>query len=182
MTPLPSLPANLDPSCISCGTVSALTTGIQGAAQAAIGTAVSGPLAQAQGLVAQATAASAATQAIIDAALSDAIIDELLERFRVPPSGLPDIQCVRDELIKIHDTLNTTNETTIEILQGPPVDLAGLITSLIPEIPVPVIPSPGEIKERIMLKLEQKQQEQQEALMKLQKARKQVELSRTTFV
>lgn len=189
MTPLPALPANLDPACISCGAISSLTAGVQGAAAGAIGGAIAGAqgaiagqTAQLQALVAQANAANAATIAIIDAFLSDDIINQLLEKFKIPPYGIPDIQCVKDELLKIHDQVNDANELIIKVLQGPPIDIGAAIKALIPDIPVPVIPSPGEIKERIMFKLNEKRKEQQQAIMKLQRQKAEAIAKAQTFV
>lgn len=183
--PLPSLPANLDTTCLSCGEISALTTqltaGVAGGIAAAQG-AVTGQLAQVQALVAQANAASAATQAIIDAALSDAVIDQLLAQFTIPPLGIPDIQCVKDELLRIHDQLNTANEVVIKTLEGPPVDIGTAIEKLIPPIPLPVIPSPGEIKERILAKLEEKRKQLEEEKSKLQNAKAKALENAPTFV
>lgn len=187
--PLPSLPANLDTTCLSCGEISALTAqltaGVAGQVAGGIAAAqgaVTGQLAQVQALVAQANAASAAAQAIIDAALSDEIIDQLLAQFTVPPLGIPDIQCVKDELLRIHDQLNTANEVVIKTLQGPPIDIGAAIEALIPPIPLPVIPSPGEIKERILAKLEEKRKQLEEEKSKLQNAKAKALENAPTFV
>lgn len=185
MSLLPSLPANLDPVCISCGAVGSLTSQLNTGITTGIATAqkvITGQTAQLQVFVAQASAASAATQAIINAVLSDAVIDALLEQFRIPPAGIPDIQCVKDELLKIHDQLNAVNEIVIKTLEGPPIDIGAAIEALIPPIPLPVIPSPGEIKEQIIAKLEAKRKEQQDAINKLQKQKEDALANAREFV
>lgn len=189
MTPLPELPPNLDPACVSCGSVSALTsqltTGIagqaaqvQGALAGQIQGAVGSQVAQLQTLTNQINAADAATRAVIEAAISEDFINQLLAKY-TPVGGVADIKCVADELTKVYDKLNNANELTINLVQGPQISLGSAIESLIPTIPVPTIPSPGEIKEYIVELIERKKKEQQEAILKLQ--RKDAEASDKSF-
>lgn len=179
MTPLPSLPSNLDPDCVSCGSVSSLTsqltTGIagqtaqvQGALAGQIQSVIGGQVAQLQTLTTQISSADAATRAIIEATISEDFINQLLAKY-TPIGGVANIKCVADELTKVYDKLNETNEAVIDLTQGPPVSLGSAIESLIPAIPVPDVPSPGEIQEYIVELIERKKKEQQEAILKLQK-------------
>lgn len=181
MTPLPELPPNLDPACTSCGSVAALTsqltTGIAGQAAQVQG-AIAGQVAQLQSLTSQVNAASTATRAIIEAAISEDFINQLLAQY-TPPGGIANIKCVADELTKVYDKLNTANEVTIDLTQGPPVSLGAALEELIPPIPVPDVPSPAEIKEYIADLIERKKKQQQEAILKLQ--RKEAEASDASF-
>jgi hypothetical protein len=172
MTPLPSLPPNLDPTCINCGAVSALTSqlNINSFAQTAIGQVqgvIGSQTAQLQALVAQANAANAATRALIETAIPDDLIDEIIQKY-TPVGGIANIKCVVDELNKTADTLNKTYEKIINTSELPPVEVSGLLEELIPPIPIPDVPSPGEIKEYLFEVIEKKKKAQQEALIRAQ--------------
>lgn len=173
MTSLPNLPANLDPACVSCGSVSALSTqltaGIAGQFAQVQG-ALASQTAGLQSLVNQVSTANAATRALIEAAISQDVINRLLAQYTTS-EGITDIQCVADELVKISNKLEETNEATITASQLPPITVGGLLASLLPPIPVPDIPSPAEIKEYIVGLIERKKQEQRDAIVKLQKAK-----------
>jgi hypothetical protein len=177
MTSLPSLPPNLDPNCISCGSVSALTsqltTGIVATTAGQLAQAqgaIAGQTAQLQGLVAQVNAGSAASLALIEAAISQDVVNQLLARY-TSPEGVPDIKCVADELQKAATTLEDANEKLINAQQLPPISISGVLASLFPSIPVLTVPSPAEIKTYISNLIERKKQEQRDAIAKLQKAK-----------
>lgn len=173
MTSLPSLPANLDPACVSCGSISALSTqltaGIAGQFAQVQG-ALTSQTAGLQSVVAQVSTADAATRALIEAAISQDVINQLLAQYTTP-DGVADIQCVADELVKLSNKLEKANEAKITATQRPPIAVSGLLSSLLPPIPVPTIPSPAEIKEYIVGLIERKKQEQRDAIVKIQKAK-----------
>lgn len=177
MTSLPNLPPNLDPTCISCGNVSALTaqltTGLVGAAAQVQGTIV-GQTAQLQSLVTQINAVSTVTRALIEAAISEDLINNLISQYMLP-SGIANIKCVSDELMKINEQLNKKNQTTIDASQIPPITTSGLLGALLPTIEPPDIPSPAEIKGYIVELIERKKKEQQEAIVKLQREKAQAD-------
>ena len=177
MTPLPSLPSNLDPICTSCGSVSSLTsqltTGIVATTAgqlAQVQGTIAGQTAGLQALVSQANATSAASLALIEAAISQDFVNQLVSQYTTP-DGVADVKCVADELLKVANTLEEANEKQITIRQLPPISLSGVLASLFPQIPVPNIPSPAEIKAYISELIERKTKEQRDAIVKLQKAK-----------
>lgn len=183
MTPLPQLPTNLSTDNIGTsisGVVSQglipqfpnLPTvpnapslaGLTGQVQGLISNQLSGPLTQIQ----QFNAASGATLALIEAAITEDQITQLFEQYRLP-NGTIDFESVTTELNSIETDLTTTYDKVIEVGQLPPVSVSGLLTELIPEIPVPNIPSPAEIKQYINNVIEKRKQLEQQAIMKAQK-------------
>jgi len=186
MTAPLSLPQNLDPTCISCGETAALTAQLNAGIAAGVATAqgaIAGQTAQLQALVAQANASSAAVFTLIDLAFSQEVINGLLAKF-IGPNGIPDLQCVRDELLKLHDVVNKTNDVLINSQQVPelPDEVLAIVESLVPPIPTLTIPSPGEIKEYIMMKLEELERQRQDAISKLQNEKAKALEDAPTFV
>lgn len=177
MTNLPNLPSNLDPTCISCGSVSALTApltaGLAGQAAQVQG-AIAGQTAGAQALIAKVSATTSTTRVLIEAAISTDVIDGIISQYTLP-DGTYDIKCVADELIRISNKLNEANTLTINALQIPPVSVGGLLRTLIPTIEPPDIPSPAEIRGYVVELIERKKVERQKAIVKLQKAKAQAD-------
>lgn len=183
MTPLPQLPTNLSTDnigtsisgVVSQGVIpqfpnlptvpnSPSLAGLTGQVQGLISNQLSGPLTQIQ----QFNAASGATLALIEAAITEDQITQLFEQYRLP-NGTIDFESVTTELNSIETDLTTTYDKVIEVGQLPPVSVSGLLTELIPEIPVPNIPSPAEIKQYINNVIEKRKQLEQQAIMKAQK-------------
>lgn len=177
MTNLPNLPSNLDPTCISCGNVSALTapltTGLVGQVAQVQG-AIAGQTAGLQALITQVNATTATTRALIEAAISTDVIDRIISQYTFP-DGTYDIKCVADELVKISDKLNETNTLAVNASQKPPLSVGGLLRTLIPTIEPPDIPSPAEIKGYVVELIERKKADRQKAIVKLQKAKAQAD-------
>lgn len=173
MTSLPNLPANLDPTCTSCGNISAtstqLTTGITGQFAQVQG-ALTSQTAELQSLVAQVSTVNAATRTVVETVISQNVINQLLAQYTTP-DGIADIQRLAEELVKLSNKVVKANEAKITATQRPPIAVSGLLASLLPPIPVPTIPSPAEIKEYIVGLIERKKQEQRDAIVKIQKAK-----------
>ncbi len=175
MTPLPSLPANLNTSNIGttlAGVASQVTpqfpslpsipnvpniSGLQGL----VSSNLVGPTAQLQ----QFSAASATTLAIIEAAIPEEQITQLIEQYRLP-NGTVDLNSVKNELNQINNNLTTTYSKVIDSSQLPAVSVSGVLTQLIPDIPIPNIPSPAEIKQYINNLIDRKKQLEQQVIMK----------------
>lgn len=183
MTPLPQLPTNLSTDNIGTSISGVVSQGVipqfpnlptvpnapslaglTGQVQGLISNQLSGPLTQIQ----QFNAASGATLALIEAAITEDQITQLFEQYRLP-NGTIDFESVTTELNSIETDLTTTYDKVIEVGQLPPVSVSGLLTELIPEIPVPNIPSPAEIKQYINNVIEKRKQLEQQAIMKAQK-------------
>jgi len=107
---------------------------------------------------------------LIEAAVSQDFVNQLVSRY-TSPDGVADVKCVADELLKAANTLEDANEKQITVQQLPPISVSGVLASLFPQIPVPNIPSPAEIKAYISELIERKKQEQRDAIVKLQKAK-----------
>jgi len=180
MTPLPTLPTNLSTNNIGT-TVSQITTQVVPQfpniptipsvtdAQGVISNALAGPTTQLQ----QFTAASATILGLIEVAIPEKQISQLIERFRLP-NGTVDFGAVNTELNKINETITTTNDKIINA-QIPPV--SELLSGLIPTIPTLDIPSPAEIKQYINNLIDRRKQLEQEAIMKLQDLEAEKELT-----
>jgi len=183
MTPLPQLPTNLSTDNIGTSISGVVSQGVipqfpnlptvpnapslaglTGQVQGLISNQLSGPLTQLQ----QFNAASGATLALIEAAITEDQITQLFEQYRLP-NGTIDFESVTTELNSIETDLTTTYDKVIEVGQLPPVSVSGVLTELIPEIPVPNIPSPAEIKQYINNVIEKRKQLEQQAIMKAQK-------------
>lgn len=183
MTPLPQLPTNLSTDNIGTSISGVVSQGVipqfpnlptvpnapslaglTGQVQGLISNQLSGPLTQIQ----QFNAASGATLALIEVAITEDQITQLFEQYRLP-NGTIDFESVTTELNSIETDLTTTYDKVIEVGQLPPVSVSGLLTELIPEIPVPNIPSPAEIKQYINNVIEKRKQLEQQAIMKAQK-------------
>jgi hypothetical protein len=186
MTSLPELPTNLNSGNIGTNVSSIVEEVIPQfpglpkiptvdlAGQTVVAGAIAGPVAQLQ----QFSAASQTTLALIEKAIPEKEINELIEKFKLP-DGTVDLDRVNQELNKKYETLNSTYEKVINGLQLPPISVSGLLASLIPTVPVPNIPSPSEIQQYINNFIERKKVAQQQAIMKLQK--EQAKLEETPF-
>jgi hypothetical protein len=122
----------------------------------------------------QFVAASKTTLKLIETAIPEEQIDKLIDQNK-SIDGTVNFDKVKDELDKKSEAVNLTYEKIIDGLQPPSVSVTGLLAQLIPTIPVPNIPSPGEIREYINNLIEKKKIEQQQAIMKLQKQKAKLE-------
>lgn len=176
MTPLPSLPANLNTNNIGT-TLSEITSQVTPQFPSLPSIPNVPNISGLQGLVSnnltgttqlqQFSAASATTLAIIEAAIPEEQITQLIEQYRLP-NGTVDLNSVKNELNQINNNLTTTYSKVIDSLQLPAVSVSGLLTQLIPDIPVPNIPSPAEIKQYINNLIDRKKQLEQQVIMKSQ--------------
>lgn len=182
MSPLPPIPTNLSTATATTNLSGIVQQAIPqfpavpsipgvpdvaGQAQAVVGAAVAGALAAPLAQLQQFSAASQATLALIDAAIPEEQILAIIERFTLPDGTVLWDQ-VEAELNKLRQTVVNTYQKIIDGLQLPPISVSGLLAKLIPDIPVPEIPSPGDIKQYINNFIERKKLAQQQAIMKLQ--------------
>ena len=172
MTPLPSLPPNLDPNCINCGVISAVTSQLNAnnfgqLAVSQVQTVTAGATSQITAATTQVNVATETTKLLIEQAIPDTLVDQIIEQY-TPVGGVANIKCVADELNTLYNKLNEANNRRIDANQLPPVTIGGLLEILIPPIPVPDIPSPVEIKEYIFEVIERKKRAQRDALVRAQ--------------
>lgn len=111
---------------------------------------------------------STPTFKLIETTLPESEIDKLIEKYRLP-DGTVNLDDVNEELNNKYDKINKGYEAIINGLQVPPIQLTGILSALIPTIPVPVIPSPAEIRDYINDIIEKKKIAQQQAIINTQR-------------
>lgn len=192
MTAIPQIPSNLLPNTVGTDVSSLVKQAVPqfpampsipnidvaGQAQALVGGAVAGALAGPLGQLQQFSAASQTTLALIENAIPEEQILAVIEKFKLP-DGTIEWDKVEIELDKLGVRITETYKKIIDGLQLPPISVSGLLAELIPDIPIPEIPSPGDIKQYINNFIERKKLAQQQALMKLQAQK--AKLERTPF-
>lgn len=173
MTPLPSLPPNLNPNSVpsSLSNVTARVTE-RFPNLPTIPNFVSSP--SIPNVPESFSVANTTVLNIIEQALPENELDKLIEQYRLP-NGTVNISDVELEIENKYETLNDGYNKIINASEIPPLAVSEIIARLIPEIPVPNIPSPLEIQQYINNFIEKKKQEQQQAIMKAQRLAAQAE-------
>lgn len=112
--------------------------------------------------------------ALIAKILPETQITQLIERYRLP-DGTLDLDRAREELNKTYQDIVDNYKKIVDASQPPRVEIAGILASLLPKIPVPNIPNPARIAQYIENLLEKKKQAEQLVVMKKQKVEAQLE-------
>lgn len=112
--------------------------------------------------------ADAVTQKLIDAAIPENIVDDLIQRYKLP-DGSVDFEQVAVKLNEIADNFaNGLTSPPPPTLTSPSAAILKLLDALIPELPVINIPTPAQIQNRVKTLLEKRAAARQKVITKAQ--------------
>jgi hypothetical protein len=111
---------------------------------------------------------------LITKILPETQINQLIEKYRLP-DGTLNLDKAQEELNKTYQGVVDNYKKIADASRPPRIEVAGILASLLPKIPVPNVPNPVRIAQYIDNLVERKKRTEQQAIMKLQKLDAQLE-------
>ncbi len=111
---------------------------------------------------------------LITKILPETQINQLIEKYRLP-DGTLNLDKAQEELNKTYQDVVDNYRKIVDASQPPRIEVAGILASLFPKIPVPNVPNPVKIAQYIDDLLERKKRTEQLVIMKKQELEAQLE-------